>query len=77
MTAFLRKFQRRALIAYLTEDEVDALLAACDLGTWTRRRDHALLLLATQTRLRISELTGLTLQSLRLRRSSSDWRASR
>jgi site-specific recombinase XerD len=50
----------RALIAYLTEEEVDALLSACDLATWTGRRDHALLLLATQTGLRISELTGLT-----------------
>lgn len=50
----------RALVTYLTEPEVDALLAACDLATWTGRRDHALLLLAVQTGLRISELTGLT-----------------
>lgn len=50
----------RALIAYLTDDEVDALLAACDFATWTGRRDHALLLLATQTGLRISELLALT-----------------
>jgi integrase/recombinase XerD len=50
----------RALITYLTEPEVDALLAACDQATWTGRRDHALLLLAVQTGLRISELTGLT-----------------
>ena len=50
----------RAVIAYLTEDEVDALLAACDAGTWTGRRDHALLLLAAQTGLRISELLALT-----------------
>ncbi|MEA5457254.1 tyrosine-type recombinase/integrase [Sinomonas sp. JGH33] len=50
----------RALIAYLTDDEVDALLAACDLDTWTGRRDHALLLLAVQTGLRVSELTGLS-----------------
>lgn len=50
----------RALIAYLTEDEVDALLAACDLDTWTGRRDHAFLLLAVQTGLRISELISLT-----------------
>lgn len=50
----------RALINYLTEDEVDALLAACDTGTWTGRRDHALLLLAVQTGLRVSELIGLT-----------------
>lgn len=50
----------RALITYLTEPEVDALLTACDQSTRTGRRDHALLLLAVQTGLRISELTGLT-----------------
>ena len=50
----------RALITYLTEPEVDALLAACDQATWTGRRDHMLLLLAAQTGLRISELIGLT-----------------
>jgi integrase/recombinase XerD len=33
----------RALITYLTEPEVDALLAACDQASWTGRRDHALL----------------------------------
>jgi site-specific recombinase XerD len=49
-----------ALITFLTEPEVDALLACCDQATWTGRRDHALLLLAVQTGLRISELTGLT-----------------
>ena len=50
----------RALITYLNEAEIDALLAACNQTTWTGRRDHALLLLAIQTGLRISELTGLT-----------------
>jgi len=50
----------RALISYLTEPEVDALLACCDPTTWTGRRDHVLLLLAVQTGLRISELIGLT-----------------
>ncbi len=56
----------QALITYLTEPEVDALLASCDLATWTGRRDHALLLLAVQTRLRISELTGLTRRDVHL-----------
>jgi integrase/recombinase XerD len=56
----------RALITYLTEPEVDALLASCDRTTWTGRRDHALLLLAVQTGLRISELTGLTRRDLHL-----------
>lgn len=50
----------RALVSYLTEPEVDALLAACDQTSWTGRRDHAMLLLAVQTGLRISELIGLT-----------------
>jgi integrase len=36
------------------------LLAAPDRGTWLGRRDHALLLLACQTGLRVSELTSLT-----------------
>lgn len=50
----------RVLITYLTEPEVHGLLACCDQSTWIGRRDHALLLLAVQTGLRISELTGLT-----------------
>jgi site-specific recombinase XerD len=49
-----------ALITFLNEPEVDALLASCDQATWTGRRDHALLLVAVQTGLRISELIGLT-----------------
>ena len=56
----------RALISYLSEDEVDALVGACDMNTWTGRRDHALLLLAVQTGLRITELTGLTRADLRI-----------
>jgi site-specific recombinase XerD len=56
----------RALVTYLTEPEADALLAACDLATRTGRRDQALLLLAVQTGLRISELTGLTHADLHL-----------
>lgn len=56
----------RALISYLTEAEVDALLAACDQSTWTGRRDHAIVLLAVQTGLRISELTGLCQKDVHL-----------
>ncbi len=50
----------RALVSFLTRPEVDALLASPDRTTWTGRRDHALLLLAIQTGLRVSELIGLT-----------------
>jgi site-specific recombinase XerD len=54
-----KRFPRR-LVAFLTRPEVEALLAAPDLGTWAGRRDHAFMLLAVQTGLRVSELTGLT-----------------
>ena len=57
--AILPKRFERALVAFLTEPEVDALLAAPDRSSWAGRRDHALLLLAVQTGLRISELIGL------------------
>ena len=56
----------KALISYLTEPEIDALLGGCDQTTWTGRRDHALLLLLVQTGLRISELIGLTSADLHL-----------
>jgi len=49
----------RALVHFLNRSEVDALLAAPDQRTWFGRRDHALLLVAVQTGLRLSELTGL------------------
>jgi len=50
----------RNLLTYLGDDEVTALLGACDLARWSGRRDHALLALAIQTGLRISELSGLS-----------------
>lgn len=56
----------RNLLTYLTEQEVDALLAACDKTRWTGRRDHAMFVLAIQTGLRISELAGLTGQDITL-----------
>ena len=49
----------KQLISFLTETETSALLAACDLTRWEGRRDRALLLVAVQTGLRVSELTGL------------------
>src|SRR5436309_5853265 len=46
----------RALVPFLSRREVNALLAAPDQRNWSGRRDHALLLLAVQTGLRLSEL---------------------
>lgn len=54
----------RALVPFLSRQEVDALLAAPDQRTWSGRRDHALLLLAVQTGLRLSELTSLRREDL-------------
>ena len=49
----------RTLVNFLTRAEVDALLTAPDQRTWSGRRDHAFLLVAVQTGLRLSEMTGL------------------
>src|SRR2546426_2697931 len=56
----------RALVSFLTVDELEALLASPDRGGWIGRRDHALLLLAVQTGLRVSELVALTCSDLSL-----------
>jgi integrase/recombinase XerD len=60
------KKTERNLVTYLTEPEVDALLAACDKATWTGRRDHAMFALTIQTGLRISELISLTRRDVTL-----------
>lgn len=56
----------RTLVQFLNRPEIDALLAAPDQRTWLGRRDHALLLVAVQTGLRLSELTGLQIQDVHL-----------
>jgi site-specific recombinase XerD len=54
----------RGLVEFLSDDEIDALLATPDATTWIGRRDRALLLVAVQTGLRVSELTGLRRQDV-------------
>jgi len=49
----------RTLVRFLTRPEVDALLAAPDRHTWFGRRDHAFILMAVQTGLRLSEITAI------------------
>ena len=53
------KRHERALVTYLTEPELDALIDAPDRASWTGRRDHAIVVLLAQTGLRVSELIGL------------------
>src|SRR5437667_7663008 len=48
-----KRFTRR-LVTYLTRSEVEALLGSVDKSTWIGRRNHAMLLVALQTGLRLS-----------------------
>jgi integrase/recombinase XerD len=49
----------RRLVTHLTRSEVQAVLDSVDKSTWIGRRNHAMFLVAVQTGLRLSELTGL------------------
>lgn len=53
------KLHDKREVHFLSRPEIDAILAAPDTRTWLGRRDYALLLLAVQTGLRVSELTSL------------------
>ena len=55
------------IVCFLTRDELDALIAAAAATrSWHGRRDRALLALAAQTGLRVSELTGLHISDIHL-----------
>ena len=58
------KRHERRPIEFLSREEMDALLAVPNLSTWVGRRDRTLLLVAVQTGLRVSELTGLNCQDV-------------
>jgi integrase/recombinase XerD len=56
----------KAVVTYLDDNEIRALLNAPDRSNWIGRRDHALLILAVETGMRVSELTRLTCGDVRL-----------
>lgn len=60
-----KRFDKR-VVTFLTPLEVDALVAAPDQSRWEGRRDRVLILLAVQTGLRVSELTGLNCRDVTL-----------
>jgi integrase/recombinase XerD len=60
-----KRFER-GIVEYLGDEEIAALLDAPDPATWIGRRDRAILLVAVQTGLRVSELTGLRRQDVML-----------
>jgi integrase/recombinase XerD len=53
-----KRYVRRT-VDFIDRTEMEALLVAPDLSTWVGRRDRAILLLALQTGLRVSELINL------------------
>lgn len=57
------KRQVKRLVGFLTQPEIEALLAATP-DTWTGRRDHLLILLLFNTGARISELLALRVQDV-------------
>ena len=56
----------RVTVSFLSHTETQALLAAPDRDCWMGRRDHALLTVAVQTGLRVSELAGLCCEDVQL-----------
>jgi integrase/recombinase XerD len=58
------KRHERRPIEFLNREEIEALLAIPNPSTWIGRRDRTLLLVAVQTGLRVSELTGLNCQDV-------------
>lgn len=54
----------KTMVHFLMRPEIEALLAAPDRSRWIGRRDHALMLLAVQTGLRLSELISLDRSSV-------------
>ncbi len=60
-----KRFER-GIVVFLGDAEIDALVGAPDASTWIGRRDRALLLLAVQTGLRVSELIALRRQDVAL-----------
>jgi len=62
--AIPQKRSDRDLVSFLTRAEIEALLAEPDRMTRLGRRDHALLALAVQTGLRVSEITHLRVGDL-------------
>jgi len=60
-----KRFERGP-VEFLAPDEAEALLAAPDVATWIGRRDRVFLLVALQTGLRVSELTSLHREDVKL-----------
>lgn len=61
----------RPVLGYLSREQVAAILAAPDRGTWSGRRDAVLLATAYNSGARVSELVGLQVQDVLLDRQTA------
>jgi site-specific recombinase XerD len=69
--AILSKKPTKQLVGYVTREEMDAILAAPDQATWIGRRDRALLLAMYNSGARLSEMTALRHDHVRLEAGQS------
>ena len=66
----MKRFER-ALLGYLSRDEVQAVLAAPDVTTWCGRRDRVMFALFYNTGARVSEMIGIRVADVTLAATSS------
>ena len=66
----MKRFER-PMLGFLSRDEVQALLAAPDAGTWCARRDRVMFALLYNTGARVSEMIGIRVGDVTLAASSS------
>jgi len=64
--AIPQKRFERPMVSFLSSEEIEAILTSPDKNSWIGRRDHALLVVATQTGLRVSDLSGLRCRDVSL-----------
>lgn len=58
MSIPFKKAEKR-MIDYLTKEEVESILGACDLSSWLGRRDRVMIALLYNTGVRVSELVSI------------------
>lgn len=61
----------RPMLGYLTRDQIAAILAAPDRGTWSGHRDAVLLATTYNTGARVSEITALRVRDILLDRNTA------
>ena len=66
----MKRFER-PMLGFLTRDEIQAVLAAPDAGTWCGRRDRVMFALLYNTGARVSEMIGIRVADVTLAATSS------